>query len=154
MISLITHKNILTVLMDKADFGAVMACDGQWHKVARQVTRLLATAVGFFSLPLTRRGSGGEEVGSRSNTSGEVGSRFPSTFFFSSVRGQSKHSWVAGGQRDNRSGLVKTTVGSSVSENTSKDHAHGGATHAMTDDANWCGVGMRTSPVRLQRGFP
>ena len=44
MTDLITHKNILTVLMDEADFCAVMACDGQWQQVAPQVTRLLATS--------------------------------------------------------------------------------------------------------------
>ena len=50
-------------------------------------------------------------VESRSSTSGEVGSRFLFTYF-SSVRGESKYSLVAGGQRDNRIELAKTTVGS------------------------------------------
>ena len=36
-----THKGVLTVLMDDADLGAVMSCDGQ---VAPQVTRLLTTS--------------------------------------------------------------------------------------------------------------
>ena len=43
LIYFITHKNILTVLMDEAHVGAVMACDGQ-QQVAPQVTRLLATS--------------------------------------------------------------------------------------------------------------
>ena len=67
----------------------------------------------------TSRESGGEDVDSRSNTSGEVSSRFPLTAF-PSVRGESKYSLVAGGQCDNRIELAKTTVGSSVSEETSK----------------------------------
>ena len=66
----------------------------------------------------TSRECGGEEVESRSNTSGDVGSRFPFTSF-SSVRGESKYSLLAGKQRDNRIALAKTTVGSSVSEETS-----------------------------------
>ena len=68
---------------------------------------------------------------SRSNTSGEVGSRFPFTPF-SSVRGESKYSLVAGGQRDSRIELSKTTVGSSVSDETSNSHAHDDVTQAMT----------------------
>ena len=40
----LTHKNILAVLMDEADIGTVMGCDGQWQHVASQVTRLLATS--------------------------------------------------------------------------------------------------------------
>ena len=79
----------------------------------------------------TSRESGGEEVERRSNTSGEVGSRFPSTLF-SSVRGESKYSLVAERQRDIRIELAKTTVGSSVSEETSQSHAHDDVTHAMT----------------------
>ena len=85
----------------------------------------------FFSLLLTRRGSVEEKGWSRSNTSGEVGSRFPFTPF-SSVRGESKYSLVAGGQRDNRIELAKTTDGSSVSEETSNSHAHDDVTHAVT----------------------
>ena len=77
----------------------------------------------FFLAPVdTSRESGGEEVGCRSNKSGEVSSRFPLTTF-SSVRGESKCSkcsLVAGGQCDNRIELAKTTVGSAVSEETSK----------------------------------
>ena len=61
----------------------------------------------------------------------EVGSRFPFTPF-SSVRGESKYSLVAGGQRDIRIELAKKTVGSSVPEETSKTHAHDDVTHAMT----------------------
>ena len=64
-------------------------------------------------------------MGSRSNTSGEVDSRFP-VAPFSSARGESKHSLVAGGQRDKRIDMAKTTVGSSVSS-----HADD-VTHAMT----------------------
>ena len=69
-------------------------------------------------------------MGSKSNTSGEVGSRVPVTL--SSVRAESKYSLVAAGQRDKRIELAKTTVGSSVSEETSISHAHDDATHAMT----------------------
>ena len=69
-------------------------------------------------------------MGSKSNTSGEVGSRVPVTP--SSVRAESKYSLVAAGQRDKRIELAKTTVGSSVSEETSKSHTHDVATHAMT----------------------
>ena len=48
------------------------------------------------------------------------------------MRGESKHSLVGGGQRNNRIELAKTTVGSSVSEETSMSHAHDDVTHAMT----------------------
>ena len=68
---------------------------------------------------------------SRLNTSGEVGCRFPFTPF-SSVRRGSKCPLVAGGQRDNRIELAKTTVRSCVTEETSKSHAHCDVTHAMT----------------------
>ena len=76
----------------------------------------------FLLASVDTRESGGEEVESRSNTSGAVGSRFLFTLL-SSVRGESKYSLVAEGQRDNRMKLAKTTVGSSVSEETSKSHA-------------------------------
>ena len=39
---------------------------------------------------------------------------------------------MAGGQRDNRIELAKTTVGSAVSEETSKSDTHDSVTHAMT----------------------
>ena len=39
---------------------------------------------------------------------------------------------MAGGQRHKRIELAKTTVGSSVSEEKSKSHAHDDVTHAMT----------------------
>ena len=61
----------------------------------------------------------------------EGGSGFPFTPF-SSVRGESKYSLVAGGQRDSGIELAKTTVGSSVFEGTSKSHTHDDVTLAMT----------------------
>ena len=48
------------------------------------------------------------------------------------MRGESKYPLVAGGQRDNRVGLAKTTVRSCVTEEASKSHAHCDVTHAMT----------------------
>ena len=65
---------------------------------------------------------GERKVESRSNTSGEVGSRFPCTIF-SSVRGESKYSLVVGGQRGNRIELANTSAGYSVLEETSTSHA-------------------------------
>ena len=103
----------------------------------------------FFASVDRSRESGGEEESS-SNTSCEVDSRFLFTPF-SSVLGESKYSFVAGGQRDNRIELAKTTVGSSVSEETSKSHAR-----RDDDEANWVEGGGRTrkSPMRLQQRFP
>ena len=74
----------------------------------------------------------------------------------SPVRGESKYSLVAGGQRDDRIERAKQTVGSSVAEETSKSHAHDDVTHAMTmTRTGWREDGeMRTSPVRLQQRCP
>ena len=114
------------------------------------LTRRAKVAVGFFSSVDTSRESGGEEVESRSNTSGEVGSRFPFTPF-SSVRGESKYSLVAGGQRDNRVELQQLVLLflSTISRSWWCD--------ARDDsDANWVeGVGrVRTSLIRLLQRFP
>ena len=63
------------------------------------------------------------------------------SLFFSCVRGESKHSLVAGGQRDNRSELAKTAVGSSP-----KHHARDDVTRD-DDDANWVRAVVRCGRV-------
>ena len=80
----------------------------------------------------TSRESGGKRGGEQVfSTSGEVGCRFPFTPFFI-------YAWrvevpvVAEDSGDNRIELAKTTVRSSVCEETSKSHAHCDVTHAMT----------------------
>ena len=53
------------------------------------------------------------------------------------MRGESKYSLVAGGQRENRIELAKATVGSSVSEETSKNSHPRRCDARDDDDANW-----------------